>query len=59
MVRTARARAIRLPAVAMLAGVTLTVFAATAAGQGVGEFVLWLESKAADRLREDREHVDP
>ena len=31
--RTARARAIRLPAVAMLAGVTLTVFAATAAAQ--------------------------
>src|SRR6478736_6766484 len=33
MVRTARARAIRLPAVAMMAGVTLTVFAATAAAQ--------------------------
>src|SRR6187397_718760 len=33
MVRTARARAIRLPAVAMLAGVTLTVFVATAAAQ--------------------------
>ena len=31
--RTARARTIRLPAVAMLAGVTLTVFAATAAAQ--------------------------
>src|SRR6478752_2852261 len=33
MVRTAGARAIRLPAVAMLAGVTLTVFVATAAAQ--------------------------